>query len=144
MRVEDLTKFEGECPNIVVFGTYMDIRVPLTKKWKKIINERGDKPNTYHNCLISYISEQIALSGFNMKSIGNLLIKGIVFNQNDYYKYNDVGGFPATINDLGYGEIEKCEGQWSICVYQSKNAQNYIKPLRMSCISSICFSIWGL
>lgn len=24
MRVEDLTKFEGECPNIVVFGTYMD------------------------------------------------------------------------------------------------------------------------
>lgn len=30
MRVEDLTKFEGECPNIVVFGTYMDIRVPLT------------------------------------------------------------------------------------------------------------------
>lgn len=43
MRVEDLTKFEGECPNIVVFGTYMDIRVPLTKKWKKIINERGDK-----------------------------------------------------------------------------------------------------
>lgn len=53
MRVEDLTKFEGECPNIVVFGTYMDIRVPLTKKWKKIINERGDKPNTYHNCLIS-------------------------------------------------------------------------------------------
>lgn len=34
MRVEDLTKFEGECPNIVVFGTYMDIRVPLTKKWK--------------------------------------------------------------------------------------------------------------
>jgi hypothetical protein len=60
MRVEDLTKFEGECPNIVVFGTYMDIRVPLTKKWKKIINERGDKPNTYHNCLISYISEQIA------------------------------------------------------------------------------------
>lgn len=85
MRVEDLTKFEGECPNIVVFGTYMDIRVPLTKKWKKIINERGDKPNTYHNCLISYISEQIALSGFNMKSIGNLLIKGIIFNQNDYY-----------------------------------------------------------
>lgn len=76
MRVEDLTKFEGECPNIVVFGTYMDIRVPLTKKWKKIINERGDKPNTYHNCLISYISEQIALSGFNMKSIGNLLIYG--------------------------------------------------------------------
>lgn len=69
MRVEDLTKFEGECPNIVIFGTYMDIRVPLTKKWKKIINERGDKPNTYHNCLISYISEQIALSGFNMKSI---------------------------------------------------------------------------
>lgn len=41
MKVEDLTKFEGECPNIVVFGTYMDIRVPLTKKWKKIINERG-------------------------------------------------------------------------------------------------------
>lgn len=37
MRVEDLTKFEGECPNIVVFGTYMDIRVPLTKRWKKII-----------------------------------------------------------------------------------------------------------
>lgn len=62
MRVEDLTKFEGECPNIVVFGTYMDIRVPLTKKWKKIINERGDKPNTYHNCLISYISEQIAFA----------------------------------------------------------------------------------
>lgn len=60
MRVEDLTKFEGECPIIVVFSTYMDIRIPLTKKWKKIINERGDKPNTYHNCLISYISEQIA------------------------------------------------------------------------------------
>lgn len=47
MRVEDLTKFEEECPTIVVFNTYMDIRVPLTKKWKKIINERGDKPNTY-------------------------------------------------------------------------------------------------
>ena len=109
MRVEDLTKFEGECPNIVVFGTYMDIRVPLTKKWKKIINERGDKPNTYHNCLISYIQEQIALSGFNMKSIGNLLIKGIVFNQNDYYKYNDVGGFPATINDLGYWDKNRVE-----------------------------------
>lgn len=109
MRVEDLTKFEGECPNIVIFGTYMDIRVPLTKKWKKIINERGDKPNTYHNCLISYISEQIALSGFNMKSIGNLLIKGIVFNQNDYYKYNDVGGFPATINDLGYRDKNRVE-----------------------------------
>lgn len=78
MRVEDLTKFEGECPIIVVFSTYMDIRIPLTKKWKKIINERGDKPNTYHNCLISYISEQIALSGFNMKNIrkkdGNLSI----------------------------------------------------------------------
>lgn len=103
MRVEDLTKFEGECPNIVVFGTYMDIRVPLTKKWKKIINERGDKPNTYHNCLISYISEQIALSGFNMKSIGNLLIKGIVFNQNDYYKYNDENiPFPVSTWERSY------------------------------------------
>ena len=74
MRVEDLTTFEGECPIIVVFSAYMDIRIPLTKKWKKIINERGDKPNTYHNCLISYISEQIALSGFNMKSIGYFII----------------------------------------------------------------------
>lgn len=109
MKVEDLTKFEGECPNIVVFGTYMDIRVPLTKKWKKIINERGDRPNTYHNCLISYISEQIALSGFNMKSIGNLLIKGIVFNKNDYYRHNDIGGFPATINDLGYWDKNRVE-----------------------------------
>lgn len=44
MRVEDLTKFEGECPTIVVFSTYMDIRIPLTKKWKKIINEKEDKP----------------------------------------------------------------------------------------------------
>ena len=35
MRVEDLTKFEGECPNIVVLGTYMDIRVPLTKKMEE-------------------------------------------------------------------------------------------------------------
>ena len=26
MRVEDLTKFEEECPTIVVFNTYMDIR----------------------------------------------------------------------------------------------------------------------
>lgn len=26
MRVEDLTKFEGECPNIVVFGTYKEWR----------------------------------------------------------------------------------------------------------------------
>ena len=49
MRVEDLTKFEGECPNIVVFGTYMDIRVPLTKKWKKIINERVSSVSTYMN-----------------------------------------------------------------------------------------------
>lgn len=32
MRVEDLTKFEGECPNIVVFGTYMDIRVPFKNR----------------------------------------------------------------------------------------------------------------
>lgn len=63
MRVEDLTKFEGECPTIVVFSTYMDIRIPLTKKWKKIINEKEDKPNTYHNNLIDYISEQIELSG---------------------------------------------------------------------------------
>lgn len=55
MRVEDLTKFEGECPIIVVFSTYMDIRIPLTKKWKKIINEKEDKPNTYHNNLIDYI-----------------------------------------------------------------------------------------
>lgn len=116
MRVEDLTKFEGECPNIVVFGTYMDIRVPLTKKWKKIINERGDKPNTYHNCLISYISEQIALSGFNMKSIGNLLIKGIIFNQNDYYKYNDVGGFPATINDLA---LDVTGHRWAFNRYEN-------------------------
>lgn len=84
MRVEDLTKFEGECPTIVVFSTYMDIRIPLTKKWKKIINEKEDKPNTYHNNLIDYISEQIELSGFNMKSIGNLLIKKIVFNENFY------------------------------------------------------------
>lgn len=73
MRIEDLTKFEEECPTIVVFNTYMDIRVPLTKKWKKIIDKREDKPNTYHNNLINYISEQIELSGFNMKSIGNLL-----------------------------------------------------------------------
>lgn len=73
MRVEDLTKFEGECPNIVVFGTYMDIRVPLTKKWKKIINERGDKPNTYHNCLISYISEQIALSVIGCNSFDSCI-----------------------------------------------------------------------
>lgn len=99
MRVEDLTTFEGECPIIVVFSAYMDIRIPLTKKWKKIINEKEDKPNTYHNNLIDYISEQIALSGFNMKSIGNLLIKKIVFSENYYYRYNDVGGFPATIND---------------------------------------------
>lgn len=64
MRVEDLTKFEGECPNIVVFGTYMDIRVPLTKKWKKIINERGDKPNTYQmkNILLK-ISQKRILDG---------------------------------------------------------------------------------
>lgn len=78
IRVEDLTKFEGECPIIVVFSTYMDIRIPLTKKWKKIINEKEDKPNTYHNNLIDYISGQIELSGFNMKSIGNLLIKKYV------------------------------------------------------------------
>lgn len=43
MRVEDLTKFEGECPIIVVFSTYMDIRIPLTKKWKKIINEKKER-----------------------------------------------------------------------------------------------------
>lgn len=90
MRVEDLTKFEGECPIIVVFSTYMDIRIPLTKKWKKIINEKEDKPNTYHNNLIDYISGQIELSGFNMKSIGNLLIKKIVFNENNYYRYNNI------------------------------------------------------
>lgn len=102
MRVEDLTKFEGECPIIVVFSTYMDIRIPLTKKWKKIINEKEDKPNTYHNNLIDYISGQIELSGFNMKSIGNLLIKKIVFNENNYYRYNNIEGFPITINDLGY------------------------------------------
>jgi hypothetical protein len=29
MRVEDLTKFEGECPIIVVFSAYMDIRIPV-------------------------------------------------------------------------------------------------------------------
>lgn len=42
MRIEDLTKFEEECPTIVVFNTYMDIRVPLTKKWKKIIDKREE------------------------------------------------------------------------------------------------------
>lgn len=107
MRVEDLTKFEGECPTIVVFSTYMDIRIPLTKKWKKIINEKEDKPNTYHNNLIDYISEQIELSGFNMKSIGNLLIKKIVFNENNYYRYNNIEGFQITINDLGYCNISE-------------------------------------
>lgn len=40
MRVEDLTKFEEECPTIVVFNTYMDIRVPLTKKWKSLTREK--------------------------------------------------------------------------------------------------------
>lgn len=109
MRVEDLTTFEGECPIIVVFSAYMDIRIPLTKKWKKIINEKEDKPNTYHNNLIDYILEQIALSGFNMKSIGNLLIKKIVFNENNYYRYNNIGGFPATINDLGYWDRNRAE-----------------------------------
>lgn len=93
MRVEDLTKFEEECPTIVVFNTYMDIRVPLTKKWKKIIDKREDKPNTYHNNLINYISEQIELSGFNMKSVGNLLIKKIVFNKNNYYRYNNIDNY---------------------------------------------------
>jgi hypothetical protein len=44
----------------------------------------------------------IELSGFNMKSIGNLLIKKIVFNENNYYRYNNIEGFPITINDLGY------------------------------------------
>lgn len=39
MRVEDLTKFEGECPTIVVFSTYMDIRIPLTKKLKNTKRE---------------------------------------------------------------------------------------------------------
>lgn len=144
MRVEDLTKFEGECPNIVVFGTYMDIRVPLTKKWKKIINERGDKPNTYHNCLISYISEQIALSGFNMKSIGNLLIKGIVFNQNDYYKYNDVGGFPATINDLGYWDknvvaLERARKEEEV---RNKTLEERIQMWKSGEISQLSYYCW--
>lgn len=117
IRVEDLTKFEGECPIIVVFSTYMDIRIPLTKKWKKIINEKEDKPNTYHNNLIDYISGQIELSGFNMKSIGNLLIKKIVFNENNYYRYNKnerreaFGGRKFDVV-LDNGEVEKCEGQW--------------------------------
>lgn len=44
-----------------------------------------------------------------MKSIGNLLIKGIVFNKNDYYRHNDIGGFPATINDLGYWDKNRVE-----------------------------------
>lgn len=109
MKVEGMTKFEGECPIIVVFGTYMDIRVPLTKKWKKIINEKEDKPNTYHNNLIDYISEQIELSEFNMKRTGNLLIKQIVFNENNYYRYNEADGFPAVINDLGYWDKNRVE-----------------------------------
>jgi hypothetical protein len=60
MRVEDLTKFEGECPNIVVFGAYMDIRVPLTKKWKKIINERGISASLMFECVMmwNYILEE--------------------------------------------------------------------------------------
>lgn len=106
MRVEDLTKFEGECPIIVVFNTYMDIRVPLTKKWKKVIDEKKKNPNKYNDNLIDYILEQIALSGFNMKRTGNLLIKKIDFNINNYYRYNNTEGwFPAIINDLGY-----CDG----------------------------------
>lgn len=46
MRVEDLTKFEEECPTIVVFNTYMDIRVPLTKKkkWTGMILENMPIP----------------------------------------------------------------------------------------------------
>lgn len=35
MRVEDLTKFEGECPNIVVFGTYMDIRGSINEEMEE-------------------------------------------------------------------------------------------------------------
>lgn len=73
MRVEDLTKFEGECPTIVVFSTYMDIRIPSTKKWKKIINEKEDKPNTYHNNLIDYISEQIELSVIGCNSFDSCI-----------------------------------------------------------------------
>lgn len=99
MRVEDLTKFEGECPTIVVFSTYMDIRIPLTKKWKKIINEKEDKPNTYHNNLIDYILEQIELSGFNMKSIGNLLIKKSVF---DYGLSTDNAIYYPHLNTLSF------------------------------------------
>lgn len=62
MRVEDLTTFEGECPIIVVFSAYMDIRIPLTKKWKKIINEKEDKPNTYHNNLYEHKSNKIQVA----------------------------------------------------------------------------------
>lgn len=105
MRVEDLTKFEGECPTIVVFSTYMDIRIPLTKKWKKIINEKEDKPNTYHNNLIDYISEQIELSGFNMKSIGNLLIAegyavDVDWETQGFYRCNDAGTLPGECADF--------------------------------------------
>lgn len=72
MRVEDLTKFEGECPNIVVFGTYMDIRVPLTKKWKKIINERGDKPNTLPSLIIAETSIMPNTSGDSIRPQNNV------------------------------------------------------------------------
>ena len=46
MKVEDLTKFEGECPNIVVFGTYMDIRVPLTEEMEENLLTREEISQT--------------------------------------------------------------------------------------------------
>lgn len=45
MRVEDLTKFEGECPNIVVFGTYFDNGASNSMFWEtfeKLDLDTGD------------------------------------------------------------------------------------------------------
>lgn len=127
-RVEDLTKFEGECPIIVVFSTYMDIRIPLTKKWKKIINEKEDKPNTYHNNLIDYISGQVE-SGESKFLVFDEMSDKISTKYGDDTIIGRIGGifydFLAKRNErreafggrkfdvvLDNGEVEKCEGQW--------------------------------
>lgn len=86
MRVEDLTKFEGECPNIVVFGTYMDIRVPLTRDGR-----------IYRNILLEFLSRNTFSYHF--------LITYLMKTQEEY---------AHEIDEIVRRDVESCQSDWFI------------------------------
>ena len=106
MRVEDLTKFEGECPNIVVFGTYMDIRVPLTKKYKtmsiKVIRYR--LPSYWACPLIN--DDYTGLTDEECEEIQRFLEAAegypvdVDLETQGFYRCNDAGTLPGECADF--------------------------------------------